>query len=374
MKKWILSFLLFTRLISAEPTLPVDLTFLIADIKYSQVDGVKVCEVQHGSLSAFKGDLFINKGKPVIPHRLMETLSLYVSNGWATKKSVADFYLKDLFVMDEIWQVYKSSRDIFDHESFQSLAHRQVYDPMSIFDYHGCVYLKTHSADIINSCREKFPGIIFIDAAAVPLWMNKEKVSEIFLQDSNLQKIKPKWEAYPAVYRADLADRIVADFECDRFVIKPKGEFLGRGVIIVSKEDLDATLRYILRYSSTHKNDSDPVYAFWRSSNQTSFIIEKFYSSDPIRVPHLENQLFQPTIRVAYLFAYTNGNVYAHFLGSYCQLPKKSLEESGTLNEKHKSYCKIPYYSHVAPELEAQIVEELEIPMKLFYQKMLEQY
>ncbi len=38
----------------------MDVSYLVADFKYSQKHGLKICEVQHGALSAIDGDLYIS--------------------------------------------------------------------------------------------------------------------------------------------------------------------------------------------------------------------------------------------------------------------------------------------------------------------------
>jgi hypothetical protein len=44
----------------ADSKYPADVSYLVSDLKYSQEYGLKICEVQHGALSAIDGDLYIN--------------------------------------------------------------------------------------------------------------------------------------------------------------------------------------------------------------------------------------------------------------------------------------------------------------------------
>ena len=56
---------------------PADVCFMIADLKYSAKQGVKICEVQQGCLSLFNGDNFRNPHEESIHKELARTLSLY---------------------------------------------------------------------------------------------------------------------------------------------------------------------------------------------------------------------------------------------------------------------------------------------------------
>lgn len=356
----------------AQSAYPVDLSFLVADLKYSQEHGVKVCEVQQGIVSNFKGEAFANGGVSVVAHTLMDTLALFVKDGWTVKNDHCDACIKKLFEGDENWHLCTKESNIYNDSYFKELASDYVNDPSSLFDYHGFVYLKCRSANKIDKLQKKYPGIVFVDRATAPYWIDKAKVSKLFDMDPCLQGIKPRYGIYKTGYTPQLAKQIISDLQTPYFVIKPKGSFLGRGVIIVSQKDLDSTLKYIFSRSKKLRNDLDNSYSYWYTDLSKEFIVEQFYSSDPVMVKHLGNKPYQPTMRVSYLLAYSEGEISLHFLGAYWLLPKKSLKDKGSLNDLHKGYCSIPHYMTVDPDILDQALIELEEPMKLLYQKMLE--
>src|SRR5438105_280604 len=82
------------------------------------------------------------------------------------------------------------------------------------------------------------------DAASRPYWIDKYKMTSLFNNHPLLATIKPEWGLYPKTYTPTLADQIIQDIPSDFFVIKPRGSFVGRGVIIVAKKNLDSTLKY----------------------------------------------------------------------------------------------------------------------------------
>jgi phosphoribosylamine-glycine ligase len=55
---------------------------------------------------------------------------------------------------------------------------------------------------------------------------------------------------YKKTYTKKLAAKVVSELRCDTFVIKPRGQFMGRGVIIVQEQDLDEVLHYIITKSA----------------------------------------------------------------------------------------------------------------------------
>ena len=63
--------------IYAIPKYPADISYLISDFKYNKTDGLKICEVQHGSLSVMKGDLIIHGDNGDIPPKIAEFFSQF---------------------------------------------------------------------------------------------------------------------------------------------------------------------------------------------------------------------------------------------------------------------------------------------------------
>lgn len=262
MNKLFICLIFLVNALHGDSAYPVDLSFMVADIKYSQEHGIKICEVQQGICSSFKGDAFSHEGYPVIAHNLMDVLALYVGKGWTVPKIHCDAAVKVLFDNQENWHVKKRKQDIFRDSEFLEAAVRNPVDPSRIEDYSGFVYLKCTSLSRLDQMQHLYPGIVFIDRATSPYWIDKVKVSALFELDPMLSSIKPKWNTYPTVYSSGLASKIKEELGSDLFVIKPKGCFLGRGVIIVSEQMLDSVLQYILNKSKSLKNDPDHSYSY----------------------------------------------------------------------------------------------------------------
>ena len=118
---WILS-------VSASPH-PVDICFLIADLKYSAERGVKICEIQNGNVSSFKGDRFSHDGKGVIVRNFIQALSNYQTSCWTAHGKVADHELQELLADAPGWNLKGTIDQIQRDADFLKLARQSPADP-----------------------------------------------------------------------------------------------------------------------------------------------------------------------------------------------------------------------------------------------------
>lgn len=349
---------------------PVDISFLVADLKYSEAKGVKICEIQHGILSTFFGDRFSYGNNGNISPHFVKTISQFSPPYWTNLSHFLDDGLKES-IEGQQWNIVKTLKQLKSDPIFLANAAQPVENPFDISCYHGLVYLSQSVFSDLDAFRLQFPGVIFMDAAVRNYWVDKYKMSLLFTRNPELSKFKPRWKLYPKKYTSNLAKTIINDLQCDRFVIKPRDEFKGKGVIIVDKEKLDETLKYIFGNNTSLKNDKEACYNYWYYSKSTSFIVEEFASSDPVVVNHLDGKLYEPTIRVAFFLIYNNNSIHIEFCGGYLRVPCKSLTEFGTLNEKYKDGVEEPYFDKIDPAVYEKIKEELSIALPLLYEQML---
>ena len=370
--RWILFFFLLSLSLHSASKYPVDLSFLIADMKFNEKQGVKICEVQHGILSTFYGDRFTHGEPGVICGNFYNTLLQYHNQFWTIPSSVTEFQINALLSSAPEWHTFSHLKHISKDPLFSKQASLPVFDPYNIHSYHGCLFVRPSDFKNVDAFLEKHPGIIVMDRATFPYWVDKYKMTELFAKNETLASFKPKWGLYSKQYTPHLANQIVKDIGGDIFVIKPRGTFLGNGVIIVKKENLDTTLKYILLKNKILKNDPDRAYHYWDKDPFDSFIIEEFIESDPIVVKHLENKLYQPSLRVAFLLVYHQQEIYVHYLGAYWNIPPFPLSAPTTMTNKHKTHGKPPNFSAVAPETLEKAKKQLDIALPLLYEQMLE--
>lgn len=351
---------------------PVDVCCMIADLKYNTRQGVKICEIQQASLSMFNGDTFRGPEEKSIHEELSRTLSLYNKNGWIVSDCMADKKLVSTLASSELWHSPKNIIDLFSDQNFMHQAKQPVPDMYDLSSYQGFLYVNWSQLCAICDFGKRFPGMIILDKSSFPFWIDKYEMTKLFQDDALLSTFKPKWGNYKKMYSPELAVKIADDLGGDTFVIKPRGEFLGKGVIITQRQNLDEVLLYIITKKGLLAKSKDPAYAAWKHDPFDSFIVEEFITSDPLVVPHLENKIYQPTMRVVFLLVYNKHCHDVHFLGGYWKTPPLSMDEEGDFMQKNKDVCKPPYYCAVDPKIMHAVENELRIALPRLHAKMLQ--
>jgi hypothetical protein len=329
-------------------------------------------KIQQACLSLFNGDTFRNLEEESIHKELLRILSSYNKHGWIVADSMADKNVISALTASSFWQSPKDLIALFSDPNFMNRAKQPVENLYDLSSYQGFLYVNWTQLSVIDDFEKRFPGMIVVDKSSFPFWIDKYQMTQLFAQNELLTRLKPKWGNYKKNYTKELATQIADDLQCDIFVIKPRGEFLGKGVIIVEKEDLDEILFYIITKDGKLAESKNPAYASWKHDPFDSFIVEEFVTSDPIAIPHLENKIYQPTMRVAFLLVYDKECHHVHFLGGYWKTPSHSLAEEGDFMEKNKDVCKAPYYYAVDEKTMQAVQNELAIALPILHGGMLQ--
>jgi len=348
-----------------------DLTYLVADLKYNDSQGVQICEVQPGRMSRFIGIDFIHQEEGMIVRRLAEVLKSYHHRGWFLINDIRDPLAADALTAIG-WRGFETIDELLDDAEFQAIASLEKQKGESISDFGGILFVRQSSISPYDQFKEMYPNILILDDAMRGYCGDKLKTSVIF-NEPQLEKFKPAWNLYPKAYSRQLAKQIAEDLRSDYLVIKPRKGAKGYGVIICSSHDLDATLEYILEGDENLLDDPDPSYRYWAYDRSWSFIVEAYAPSNPTPVAHLDDRLFDPTMRVVYVLAHTDGQIHLHFLGSYWKLPEMSLDQEGALNDLHKSCGKLPYFSEVDVDVDAEVQRQVGECFYFLYEAMLQE-
>lgn len=343
-----------------------DISYMVADLKYSQEHGIKICEVQHGTLSALKG----NDNIPLEIANFFDRI-LYKTN---IKKWIAGLMYQQLrnILADKGWCIQRSIKTLIQDPEFKKCAAITPTDPTCIASYSGIVYATCDIAQDKNFDRSAYPGILFIDLITLPYWIDKYKMNALFDDNDELSRWKAEWCLWEKKYDMSLADKIRAKLPTDEFyVIKPRREFLANGVIVIASKDLDNTLHTILNPDANLRYHSDKKYSYWARNNDDTFIIERYYASDSVTTLGDYLNSYDATMRIAFILIYDAGVTSCHCLGGFWKLPCKGLEEDGSVNEKRISFCAHPFYRMVDPALLAKVNVQMERAMLLLYKVML---
>lgn len=368
-------------IVHGETEYPVDISYMVADFKFSREHGLKICEVQHGALSALNGDIYVAGENGSITPLFSDFFEQFPLKKWVA--GLPKLPMREA-LNENGWDLQRSLKVLLRNHAFLRIARSPPRDPCSIDSYAGIVYATCDMAKNANRYREAYPGILFIDAATLPYWIDKYKMNLLFNQNHLLKGYKADWELYPKKYDPRLAEKIQKKMPSELYVIKPRGEFKGKGVIIVASENLNRALKEILEPTPRLKNHSDAHYAYWWDNHDDTFLIERFYRSDYLNFTHKLSEVaeasysfddqgyhYDATMRIAFILKYDKGQMSYHCLGGYWKLPRKALEESGTENERRISCGSPPFYRAVEPEILAEASAQLEVAMLLLYEIML---
>lgn len=361
-------------------SLPVDITFLIADLKYNSEQGVKICEIQPGSMSGFYCKF------PIPPEvdfsygpdgELEDTfcnfLSQYITHFWLIDAPIDSTFKQKLIANG--WIQMAACNQLNNDSLFERISKMLPRDPYRIDNYFGIVYASYHKLEkeVVDEFLQSNPGIILLDASIYPYVNNKLAISEFLSMNEKSRNLKPRWKSYSKQYSKTLAETIIEDLYCEFYVIKPINALKGRGVIITHKNDLNSNLELIL----DHKKLSKGLYAdysalkYWNEDLNEVFIVEEFIESDPVRVAHLGNQIFDGTMRVAFFLTYNQEEVQIYFVGQEWQLPERALTAKGTMTQKHKSSVRDSNFAGVDIETCQKVQEQLREGLLIFYKQIL---
>jgi hypothetical protein len=353
-------------------TYPVDVCYMVADLKYNARDGVKICEIQQATLSLFNGDSYRELPEEQSIHReLVRTLLSYNPNGWVVGQGIADKKLVAALGASPAWRNRKDLMALFSDQDFIAKSKIPPADIHDLSSYQGLLYTSWTQLSVIYDFEDRLPGLVAVDKSSFAVWIDKYRMSRLFNKDAKLAAIKPRWGNYQKVYSKNLAATIADELGGETFVIKPRGNFLGKGVILVQKKDLDQTVRYIITKKGPLLKRTESAYTAWQHDKFDSFLVEQFIASDPIRLPHKQNKRYQPTMRVAFVLTYNKGRHDVHFLGSYWKTPAVSLDDEGGFMEKHKDICEPPYYLAVDDKTMQRVQATLRNTLPLLHAKML---
>jgi hypothetical protein len=226
------------------------------------------------------------------------------------------------------------------------------------------------SNDHYQAIRKFNPRLIVLNSATSP-FVNNKYFTNILFDTDDLKPFKPRFVLCKKKYHKELAAKVIQAIPCSRYVIKPLNEFKGRGVIIVDADNLDKTLYKILyingiKKRGQHAHSKYETYGHWKRDKHNYFLIEEWCPSKTIV---LKGKPYDPTLRVAFIIAYNQGNIDLHYLGAYWKIPLYSLKDKVKLTKCHKSWGLSP--ARVSDDDLAQVYALLDQCLPKVYMKMI---
>ena len=360
------------------PQVTADISFLMADLKYK--DGqIKICEFGEGTLSRFKGhDKMFGKGtlwSMFWQHVGQFKLPLfYVGPPFGPQGAQDDRTEIGYNDFIKVGGCYiQNLSNLEQYKPFIKAASRS-FNPIDVAGHKGLLVFRYGDASrkVFQDFRKAHPGFLVLNTVPAP-YVNNKYFTNILFQEPFFEKYKPKFMLCETKYYQELAAQIQERLGCTKFVIKPLGEFKGRGVIIVDADKLDQTLRIILhnkkgQWRSVDKY-IDELYNYWHHvirSNNSHFLVEEYCPSKTIE---LEGKLYDPTMRVVFALQYSEGTMHVTYFDAFWKFPTRALSDEVSLTEKHKSLGTIPL--PVSDEDKKDVINILNGFLPQLYEKMI---
>ena len=352
------------------PIPDVDITLLMVELKYDDQQGIKICEIQPVCFSSFLGCDYVYKRNGVIGRSITQYLSQFGHSFWFMNPDVSHIKVRKQF-FKQGWKPFSTLEVLSSIKEIQKNGSKTIQDRSNLLDYHAIIYPKYRKRSNFKNVESKFSALVFIDKAFIPYLYDKYSQSLLFKGNPILEQAKPKWILCSKKSSHELFDEITTSIESDLFVIKPKESNQGKGVIIVSKNDLEKTLKIIVDQDKNLKNNHDRGFNYWATDSSQTFLVEQFIETSPLIIEEMENRPFDVTFRLAVAFVYHKNALHLHFLGHYCDLPDIPLDSAGSLNDKHRTSLSISKTIKTPAAIKDKIYAQLKVPLLLMYKRVL---
>lgn len=327
----------FTTQRALATRLPEDISFGVADMKY---DGkqVKICEFGDGAFSAFVGyDLLYGPG--AMWEKFWKYLSQFHTPVWLIDPAAQEQQRLAIKAIDTLQAL--DGHLVVDLAQLKKSITRGKKGALKKRWYAG-----RYRAIIFSMWRYKmrvvpprailkaFPLSLCVGKLTRKQMSNKQLSNELF-NTPWMRQFRPACKICPKKYTPTLAQSIIDELKADMFVIKPENSTLSQGVIAVTRNDLDATLRLILQEHELLRGESiEPAYKYWAHDKNDIFLVEAYA---PSKIIQAQGKSFDATLRIAFCMHYIDGKPSVTILDGFWKFPAKSLDDEGSLIDKHIS-------------------------------------
>ena len=117
-----------------DSTPPVGFTFMIADLKHNEKEGIKICELQSGSFSAFIGYDWLANKPGLVSKKVIQMLSQFNHKLFVDPFSIEDTAIRREMKKQGIPLIHKYS-DLIKDKTFLELAKKEVGNPYDLKSY-----------------------------------------------------------------------------------------------------------------------------------------------------------------------------------------------------------------------------------------------
>lgn len=338
--------------------IPAEISFLFADVKFDPAHNslkfLEFGEAKNGGFRTWdaifdKGEIWANFWRYLSTHKLPIMyvgtlpgdevinkigLTLQEKVSWEAFDAVGGRGFISLYDLERssFFRNLMKKKKAFDSRDLQSYKGVLVFkyrDDRELIHYNG-----------LESFKKRHPDILVLDDVSRPYAANKELANLLFLEE-DLLKYRPKSGTFDKVYTPQVVNAVKSYFDKDLFVIKPLNSGMSNGVVVVSRDMLDRSIKRISYESAAVQADGfnyRPIetitWDYWKGDRNKKFLVEEYVESKKIQVG---DDIYDPTMRVVFAIDHSKGDIKWDLLASWWKLPANPLDGDCTLTEKHVS-------------------------------------
>ncbi len=372
-------------------SLPADITFGVADIKFDETGRVTICEGGDGCYCSLREcNITFND------HQYWQTAPFwgifwnYVhqfklpmwhvgirgpANALALEEHarLGGTYFKRFADLEKDSQFIRNCKHIRERRRRDGVLTRAH----ATSDYAGIVtYVALEERDRdgkeFTAFKARHPELLVVNAVARDVLKRKDRMYQLFA-DAGLTDFIPQFNVYPSEYSPELVAKILADFQQEKLIIKPVWSSLSCGVNAIDRQGLDGLLRMILRDKQSVPANAGRGLAYWRSMHDKSFVVCAYMPSKTLVV---NDKSYDPTMRIVFMLHRDGGVAQVNLLGGFWKIPVKSLDQQVPLTEKHVTIAHAgDHYTGilVAPDDMQRLKQTFEPALLHAYDVMLQQ-
>jgi hypothetical protein len=312
------------------------ISFCIADIKFND-NTLKICEFGQGIFSTFRGyDSLHGRGKMwILAYEYLAQFKkpIWLVSQMVNKKNMADVAIEDLKKTGG--NAFTSLLELQNDPIFQRAASlNSNICPRNISDFSGIVIVRKLSP-FLQSFIQQYPNILVVDEKSSRFVGSKYETNILFKSSTHLLTYRPRFQICRKHEKTLPLEAIIKNIPAQYYVIKPVNSSMGKGIVMVEKNNLAHTLSIICRKNKDLPTTNEPTLEYWKHDKSSMFLVEEFVPSKPI---YANDKWYDPTMRIAFIVSEDGNGTDMAFLDAYWKLPAKALTEEGTLTEKHKSH------------------------------------
>lgn len=335
--------------------IPAEISYLFADVKFDPAhNALKFLEFGQAKNGGFRtwdaifntGEIWENFWGYLATHRLpMMYVGALPSNAIINKIGLT---LQEKVSWDTFARVggkgFSSLYDLERSPFFKSvIQQKKAFDSRDIQSYKGILVFKyrddrelTHY-NALESFKKRHPDVLVLDDSSRPYAANKELFNLVF-DEEDLLKYRPKAGTFDKIYSPRVVNEIKSSFDANLFVIKPVNSGMSNGVVVVSRDMLDKSIKRISREVATVHADGfnyrpvDTVtWDYWKGDRNKKFLVEEYVESKLIQVG---DDMYDPTMRVIFALQHDKGEIKWELLASWWKLPANPIDADCTFTEK----------------------------------------